>query len=149
MEAEAQADDAGKAGKKLPTVPESILKKRKTLQRIREARAKAALAAKKVQKQKRREIFRRAEKYVKEYRKVERDEIRLKREAKRHGNFYVPDEPKLAFVIRIRGINGVSPKVRKILQLLRLRQIHNGQFMKLNKATINMLRIVEPYVAYG
>jgi hypothetical protein len=103
MEAEAQADDAGKAGKKLPTVPESILKKRKTLQRIREARAKAALAAKKVQKQKRREIFRRAEKYVKEYRKVERDEIRLKREAKRHGNFYVPDEPKLAFVIRIRG----------------------------------------------
>jgi 60S ribosomal protein uL30 len=102
-----------------------------------------------VQKQKRREIFRRAEKYVKEYRKVERDEIRLKREAKRHGNFYVPDEPKLAFVIRIRGINGVSPKVRKILQLLRLRQIHNGQFMKLNKATINMLRIVEPYVAYG
>jgi hypothetical protein len=56
-----------------------------------------------VQKQKRREIFRRAEKYVKEYRKVERDEIRLKREAKRHGNFYVPDEPKLAFVIRIRG----------------------------------------------
>jgi hypothetical protein len=57
----------------------------------------------KVQKQKRREIFRRAEKYVKEYRKVERDEIRLKREAKRHGNFYVPDEPKLAFVIRIRG----------------------------------------------
>ena len=118
-----QAADVGKPGKKLPTVPESILKKRKTLQRIREARAKAAAAAKKVslhgrhissyrlsgvlslkvQKQKRREIFRRAEKYVKEYRKVEKDEIRLRREAKRHGNFYVPDESKLAFIIRIRG----------------------------------------------
>ena len=55
----------------------------------------------------------------------------------------------MAFVIRIRGIIGVGPKVRKILQLLRLRQINNGVFVKLNKATINMLRMVEPYVAYG
>jgi len=35
----------------------------------------------------------------------------------------------------------VAPKVRKVLQLFRLRQINNGVFMKLNKATINMLRI--------
>jgi len=47
------------------------------------------------------------------------------------------------------SINGVSPKVRKILQLLRLLQINNGVFVKLNKATINMLRIVQPYIAYG
>ena len=47
------------------------------------------------------------------------------------------------------SINGVSPKVRKILQLFRLLQIHNGVFIKLNKATISMLRIVQPYVAYG
>ncbi len=32
--------------------------------------------------------------------------------------------------MRIRGINGVSPKVKKILQLLRLRQIQNGVFVK-------------------
>jgi len=47
------------------------------------------------------------------------------------------------------GIIGVSPKVKKILQLLRLRQIHNGVFVKLNSATIKMLRLVEPYIAYG
>ena len=47
------------------------------------------------------------------------------------------------------SINGVSPKVRKILQLFRLLQIHNGVFIKLNKATMNMLRVVQPYVAYG
>lgn len=35
------------------------------------------------------------------------------------------------------------------MQLLRLRQLHNGVFVKLNKATVNMLRIVEPFVAYG
>lgn len=70
-------------------------------------------------------------------------------QAKAVGNFHVPAEPKVAFVIRIRGINGVDPKTRKILQLLRLRQINNGVFVKLNKASINMLRRVEPYIAYG
>jgi len=44
---------------------------------------------------------------------------------------------------------GVSPKVKKILRLLRLRQIHNATFIRLNKSTINMLRLVEPYVAWG
>ncbi|KAM3568019.1 hypothetical protein VYU27_009849, partial [Nannochloropsis oceanica] len=39
--------------------------------------------------------------------------------------------------------------VKKILQLLRLRQIHNGVFIKLNGSTINLLRWVEPYIAYG
>uniref|UniRef100_A0A2K5I9B6 Large ribosomal subunit protein uL30 n=1 Tax=Colobus angolensis palliatus TaxID=336983 RepID=A0A2K5I9B6_COLAP len=75
--------------------------------------------------------------------------LRKKFDGKKAGNFYVSAEPKLAFVIRIRGINGVSPKVRKVLQLLRLRQIFNGTFVKLNKASINMLRIVEPYIAWG
>lgn len=33
----------------------------------------------------------------------ERDEIRLARNAKKAGDFYIPPEPKLAFIIRIRG----------------------------------------------
>lgn len=86
---------------------------------------------------------------MKEYRQKERDEIRLRREARKAGNYYVPAESKLAFIIRIRGINKVAPKVRKVLQLFRLKQINNGVFMKLNKATINMLRICEPYVTWG
>lgn len=55
----------------------------------------------------------------------------------------------MAFVVRIRGINGLHPRVKKILQLLRLRQIHNGVFVKLNKASINMLRMVSPYITWG
>lgn len=35
------------------------------------------------------------------------------------------------------------------MQLFRLRQINNGTFVKLNKATINMLRIAEPYITWG
>merc|ERR1712173_406653 len=135
--------------KKLPAVPETILKRRKRQQESRAARAAALVKSKVDRKKKRVELFKRAEKYVKEYQNRERDELRLAREAKKAGNYYVPSEPKLVFVMRIRGINQVSPKVRKVLQLFRLRQINNGVFIKLNKATINMLRICEPYVAWG
>ena len=37
----------------------------------------------------------------------------------------------------------VSPRVKKILQLLRLRQIGNATFVKLNKATNMMLNIAQ------
>merc|ERR1712117_717303 len=135
--------------KKLPTVPETLLKKRKQNAEYRAKRAKAALLMKKQNREKRKLMFKRAEKYVKEYRVMERDQIRLARQAKKHGNFYVPPEPKLAFVIRIRGINGIHPRPRKVMQLFRLRQINNGTFLRLNKATIHMLRIAEPYITWG
>merc|ERR1712066_987578 len=135
--------------KKLPAVPETILKRRKRQQESRAVRAAQLVEDRVVKRKKRVDIFKRAEKYVKEYRDRERDELRLTREAKKSGNFYVASEPKLAFVMRIRGINQVSPKVKKVLQLFRLRQINNGVFIKLNKATINMLRICEPYITWG
>ena len=58
-------------------------------------------------------------------------------------------DEEVVFIMRICGINQISPKVRKVLQLLRLRQINNRVFIKMNKATQNMLRIAEPYVTYG
>merc|ERR1711874_755281 len=125
------------------------LKRRKRQAENRANRAKLAVKAKVDKRRKRVETFKRAEKYAKEYQDQERDEIRLKRDAKKEGNYYVPAEPKLAFVMSIRGINQVSPKVKKVLQLLRLRQINNGVFIKINKATQNMLRICEPYITYG
>jgi len=137
------------ADRKLPGVPETLLKRRKTLEKVRAARAAAKLKSRKDNKEKRQVVFTRAENYVKEYRQKERDVIRMKRLAKKTGNFYVPAEAKLAFVMRIRGINQVSPKVKKALQLLRLRQINNGVFVRLNKASINMLRLVEPYISWG
>jgi large subunit ribosomal protein L7e len=91
----------------------------------------------------------RAEKYVKEYRDQESDLVRLKRDARTKGGFYVEPEAKLMFVMRLRGLNDLHPKTRKILQLMRLRQIHNGIFLRVNKATINMLRKVEPYIMFG
>ncbi|KAL3284528.1 hypothetical protein HHI36_018686 [Cryptolaemus montrouzieri] len=138
-----------KTVKGLPVVPESVLKHRKRRDATRAKQLQTAIKRKALQVKKRKEIFKRAEQYVKEYRLKERDEVRLVRQAKNRGNYYVPGEAKLAFVIRIRGINKVAPKVRKVLQLFRLRQINNGVFVKLNKATINMLRICEPYITWG
>jgi large subunit ribosomal protein L7e len=75
--------------------------------------------------------------------------IKNKRDAKAKGQFFVEGQAKVAFIIRIRGINKLAPKPKKILQLLRLRQIHNGVFVKLNRATWNMIRMIEPFVTFG
>ncbi|BFZ20977.1 hypothetical protein BsWGS_24016 [Bradybaena similaris] len=140
---------ADKQVKKVPRVPESILKRRRVVAASKHRALKEAVAFKKKQAAKKKVVFKRAEKYAKEYKAKERNEIRLNRIAKKSGNFYVPAEPRLAFVLRIRGINGIHPRPRKVLQLFRLRQINNGVFVRLNKATLNMLKIVEPYVAWG
>jgi len=130
-------------------VPETVQKTQKTKEEQAALIKKRVQARRTARRTERRAIFRRAEKYAAEYRRAERSVLRQKRIAKAGGNFYLEAEPKLAFVIRIRGINGIHPKPRKVLQLLRLRQIHNGTFVKLNKATLQMLQAVEPYVAYG
>ncbi|EMD68173.1 hypothetical protein GGP41_001736 [Bipolaris sorokiniana] len=130
-------------------VPESVLKKQKAHQKTTDSQAADLKKKREANKQKREVIKERAAKYNQEYVKAERDIIEAKRAAKRDNSFYVPAEAKLAFVVRIKGINKIDPKKRKTLQLLRLLQINNGVFVKLTKATSEMLKIVEPFVAYG
>lgn len=126
-----------------------MLKKRRTQDEIKAKRAAAAVAARQSAKAKRKEIFKRAETYIKEYKSTERTLVRQRRQAKASGNYFAEPQAKLALVVRIRGIMGVSPKVRKILQLLRLRQLNNAVFLRINKATLKMLQIVAPFVAWG
>jgi len=130
-------------------IPETLLKKRKSQEQARAARRAELEKKKQANKEKRSVIFKRAESYVKEYRDAEREKIRLARLSRQQGTFYVPEEPRLVFVVRIKGINKIAPKPRKILQLLRLLQINNGVFVRLNKATSEMLTVINPYIAYG
>lgn len=130
-------------------VPESYLKKRAGAIKAKSEEIAARKQAKKDNKVKRNEYFKRAEKYVREYRAQEKSLVNMRRMARASGNFFVEPEAKLAVVIRIRGIMGVSPKVKKILQLLRLRQINFAVFVKLNRATLQMLQLVAPYIAWG
>lgn len=130
-------------------VPESFLKKQKRAEEWALAKTQEFEAAKKKRAESRKLIYSRAKQYSQEYEEQQKELISLKREAKLKGGFYVDPEAKLLFIIRIRGINAMDPKTRKILQLFRLRQVFNGVFLKVNKATLNMLHRVEPYVTYG
>merc|ERR1711975_180419 len=131
------------------SVPESVLKKRKTQEKIGAEKAAAAEVAKKERKEKRVAAYKSAEKYVKEYRAIAKQRVRMHRQAKAAGNHFVDAEAKLIFVVRIRGLADMHPKTKKILQLMRLRQMNMGVFMKVSKAATEMLKRVEPYISYG
>ena len=130
-------------------VPESFKRKQARDVKLKAEAAKAAIAAAEAEKTMTTEITSKAKSYEEEYIALEKAAIDNRRAAKASKDIYVAPEEKLVFVIRVRGINAISPKTKKILQLLRLRQVHNGVFVRLNAATIKMLRLVEPYIAYG
>ncbi|CAI4039202.1 hypothetical protein SMKI_07G1760 [Saccharomyces mikatae IFO 1815] len=129
--------------------PESQLKKSKAQQKTAEQVAAERAARKAANKEKRAIILERNAAYQKEYETAERDIIQAKRDAKAAGSYYVEAQHKLVFVVRIKGINKIPPKPRKVLQLLRLTRINSGTFVKVTKATLELLKLIEPYVAYG
>ncbi|KAL7718352.1 60S ribosomal protein L7 [Entamoeba marina] len=96
----------------------------------------------------RKDILQRSIKHHNEYVASKKAIVAAKKEAKINGDLYAEAEPKLIVAVRIRGINGVSPKIRKIMKLFRLRQIYNAVFIKANASTLKMLRLIEPYIAY-
>jgi len=116
---------------------------------LAEEKQKAVAAAKKEREEQREALKKRSQEYEKEYAAHQQKLIDLRREAKIGGNFFVEPEAKLLFVVRIVGIIKMAPKPRKVLQLLRLRQLHNGVFLKVNKPILQMLKLVQPYVTYG
>merc|ERR1712183_316054 len=73
----------GTKSDQLPRVPESLLKRRKEYQAIKAKQAQAAIVQKKANKAKQKLIFKRAEQYIAEYRKKEKDVVRLNRMAKK------------------------------------------------------------------
>merc|ERR550532_256087 len=127
-------------------VPENILKKSQRDAKLLKQMADQRAAAKAARAAARTAAAAAATKYAKEYADADKSLVDAKRAAKKNGDFYVEAQAKIAFVVRTRGIHKLPPKPKKIMQLLRLRQLHNGVFVKLNRATINMIRMVEPYI---
>ncbi|CAA0818746.1 60S ribosomal protein L7-3 [Striga hermonthica] len=135
-------------GKGYVIVPDSLVKKQKRAEDWALTKSKEVGEAKQKQAETRKLICKKAREYAKEYEQQEKELIQLKREARLKGGFYVNPEAKLLFIIRIRGINAMHPRTKKILQLLRLRQVFNATVLEY-PATVNMLHRVEPYVTYG
>lgn len=130
-------------------VPEALKKKLERNQGLL-AKKKAALAEiKKANKVRRHDLKMRAAKYEKQYKAEQAQLVAQRRMAKATGNFFVEPEAKMLLVIRISGINKMAPKPRKILQLLRLDQLHKAVFVKCTKPMMNMLKCIMPYVVMG
>lgn len=130
-------------------VPELVAKQQK---REAEWKEKATLVLKARQElgtKNHQEAYKRALKYEREYFKADKNLQNRREQAYLSGNFFVEPEPKLAFAIRIRGLKDVLPKAKKALRLMRLTQINSGVFIRLNKSALQLLKIVEPYVAWG
>merc|ERR1711964_522913 len=119
--------------------PESLKKKEQRNEKLSKEKAAKLSEIRKARKATRHSLKMNAQKFAKEYQLAEKHLVDLRRTAKQAGQFFVEPEAKLIFCMRITGINKMSPKPRKILQLLRLKQ-HNGVFLKVNRPIINMLR---------
>uniref|UniRef100_A0AAV2K835 Uncharacterized protein n=1 Tax=Knipowitschia caucasica TaxID=637954 RepID=A0AAV2K835_KNICA len=135
--------------KVIKLVPEYLLKKRKAYQAIKATQAKLALLEKRKVTKGKPLKFKRLEDFLKHSHKKHRDECRLRRNKSRPSKPPPPTTHGLGFVVRIREIKGVSPKVMKVIQMLRLRKIFSGTFVKIGKTSTAMLKMVEPYVAWG
>ncbi|KAM6178823.1 large ribosomal subunit protein uL30-like 1 [Rhynchocyon petersi] len=134
--------------KKIPLVPENLLKKRKAYQALKATQAKQALLEKRKRKGKGLR-FKRLESFLIDYQRQQRDRVRIRRLQVKPHALEAPDEHSLAFAVRIRRINGVSHLVQKTIARLRLKKIFSGVFVKVTPVTLKMLRIVEPYVTWG
>ncbi|RLU18609.1 hypothetical protein DMN91_008966 [Ooceraea biroi] len=105
-------DETASPATKLPAVPESVLKRRKRRETVQAARLQTSIkylilliSQQRADRYKKRKvIFKRAEDYVKEYRKKERDEVRLMRQAKNRGNYYIPGEPRRSNIICVEDL---------------------------------------------
>ena len=129
--------------------PESVNKKALRDKKEREALLKARENHKKKMLENKKYYLTQGEKYWNEFENSQKETIRLKREAKANNSIFVEDSPKFFLVVRTKGLNRIEPKAKKILRLFRLHQINNAVFVKNNKATMNMLRVIEPWVTYG
>ena len=130
-------------------VPVSVEKKEQRLEEEKKALETERTKKKELIKNRREEWKTKGKKYHEKLVNEEKHLIEAKREARNSGNFYMAPEAKVGFAIRIKGVNHIRPQVKKILRLLRLRQLNNGVFVKINKATLNMIKRVEPYVVFG
>jgi len=130
-------------------VPENVKVKMAREDSLAAEKKKAVEAATKEEAEKVVALQKRTAGYEAEYEAARQQLTDMRREAKLSHDFFMEPEAKLMFVVRIVGIIKLSPKPRKVLQLLRLKQIHNGVFVKVNKPMLNMLKLVQPYVTYG
>lgn len=132
------------------SLPEVVLKRR--AKRVRQDADEAArrIAVKQAKRNPGRLPFKHAAAFVKEFKQQEVQDVRLRRLARdRAQTRAVPEGVSLMCVVRVCGVNNMHPKSRKVMQQLRLRHMNELVFLSVSPATMSMVRMVDPFVAYG
>lgn len=146
-----------------PKNPEVILRKRRNIQRVRDAKREEAkskaLAQNKAHNTKRKGKFIRPETLIARHRATERERYRVKRVTKFESDSLegIEKDPskigtdKLIFIVRIKGpYNARIPsKALKVLEILRLQKVDTGTFAKCNNLIRPLLRLASPYIVIG
>jgi len=133
-------------------VPESVLRRRKTLAEVKEKREEllAAQRVKRSNKPAAGTLFKKAAAFVKDYRQKYASGTRLSRETKKLRGLSDADvEAKLILVIRHKAGKNLDDKTKKILHVLRLYEMHTAAFVRANAATTKMLHLASPAVVFG
>jgi len=140
----------------IPRIDVSVLKKKKSLERMDAERKERRDRERKLKIKERdaapRIHFLRPEQLVRVYRQNQGQSVRLARVQKARRFFSEPTDladPKLALVVRIRGIHGMTTKIKKLLSYLRLRHNHTAAFVQLTPNSMHILNLLEPFVTYG
>ena len=163
----------------LPLVPESILKRRHDLDEMARQRAASAPAVRgssriKTRGGKKALYVKKPETFISQARSRRNNEIRYKRVLKKGMQKRASNKKEMAtkeleqdgetttvtyqsnsvgapmvFVVRIRDHVGVPKMVRRALSRLRLRNIHEGVFVRYDEGHRKLLHLVEPWVVYG
>lgn len=146
---------------KLNSNPEILLKKRKNADRLRiekqqQAKRRAEERAKKQSERKAAQKFIRAESIVARKLASKQEKERVQRVAKYDKLNYketaaTDDKERLLFVFRITKphMGEIPLRARKVLNILRLKKVNQGVFVRLNAKVEPLLHLINPYVVVG
>lgn len=150
---------------KLNSNPEILLKKRKNADRLRiekqqQAKRRAEERLKKQNAKKSNNKFVRAESIVARKLATDREKERIKRISKwdksnfpkeYENNETTNQDERLLFVFRIPNphMGEIPIRAKKVLNILRLKKVNQGTFVRLNKKVEPLLHLINPYVVVG
>mmetsp|Transcript_125569 Transcript_125569/g.187529 ORF Transcript_125569/g.187529 Transcript_125569/m.187529 type:complete len:272 (-) Transcript_125569:34-849(-) len=137
----------------IPTVPEAVLRKKKSLEtyKINKEARLLELQKEKEKKRNKRIEFKRAEQIVKNFRKTSKAAKRSNRLSHDGKELRIEPNVKLVLLVRVRGYadRDIDERSQKILNSFRLTKINFARLVQLNEFTKKMIRVIEPYITYG
>ncbi|VEL31779.1 unnamed protein product, partial [Protopolystoma xenopodis] len=136
----------------MPTIPVSLLKKRKSSEKdvIKAQRLRS------IEIRKRSKKFRNLVKtpahfinVLRQARLLHKEQMRLERFSKNKKPIFVGNDAKLGLVVRLKADETMPKPCVQIFEVLGLSTINQAIFVKITKPFLELISIIQPYVAWG